>query len=199
MDLLGFTKYDDWILPFLIVLTIIVFVHEWGHYWIAKKNGVRVEVFSIGFGPELFGWYDKSGTRWKVSLIPLGGYVKMFGMVEDDEDEDVDPQELSDDEKAVSFAHKTVGQRAAIVAGGPAANFIFAIIVLAAVAMTSGLPQIQVVVGEILPDSAASQSQLSEGDVIVALNGAEVENSRDVQRIIAANPGRTVAMQVSRK
>ena len=121
------------VLWFLVVLSIIVFVHEWGHYWVARRNGVRVEVFSIGFGPEIFGWFDKSGTRWRVSAVPLGGYVKMFGMVEDGDNSAVNvlekgagsdsteqSGEMSEADKAVSFAFKTVGQRAAIVFAGPA-------------------------------------------------------------------------------
>ena len=114
---------------FLVVLTPLVFVHEFGHYWVARRNGVRVEVFSVGFGPEIFGWTDKSNTRWKFSLIPFGGYVKMFGQ------SDIDPnqgnQTLSADEMLESFAHKRLGQKAAIVAAGPIANIVFAIFILA--------------------------------------------------------------------
>src|SRR6266851_8877420 len=119
-----------YIIPFLIVLTVLVFVHELGHYLVARRNGVRVEVFSIGFGPELFGWNDRAGTRWKVSAVPLGGYVKMFG--------DADPTsmpgehlgEMTATEKAVSFHHKRLGQRVAVVAAGPIANFILAVVIL---------------------------------------------------------------------
>src|ERR1700722_13310769 len=112
------------IVPFLVVLTVLVFVHELGHYLVARRNGVRVDVFSIGFGPELFGWFDRAGTRWKLSAIPLGGYVKMFG--------DADPAsmitehrpQLSVEERAVSFYHMRLGQKAAVVGAGPAANFL---------------------------------------------------------------------------
>src|ERR1700674_3139267 len=107
---------------FLVVLTVLVFVHEFGHYLIARRNGVRIEVFSIGFGPELFGWYDRAGTRWKFSIIPLGGYVKMFG---DSDASSALPiaglTQMSSLEQAVSFHHKGLGQRVAIVAGGPLA------------------------------------------------------------------------------
>src|SRR5437667_7869057 len=126
---------------FLIVLTVLVFVHEFGHYAIARWNGVRVEVFSIGFGPELFGWWDRAGTRWKFSAIPLGGYVKMFG------DSDASSglpapglSRLSPAEREVSFHYKRLGQRAAIVAAGPVANFVFAIVALAILFMTYGQP-----------------------------------------------------------
>src|SRR5262244_4092891 len=111
---------------FLIVLTVLVFVHELGHYLIARRSGVKIEVFSIGFGPELFGWWDRAGTRWKFSAVPLGGYVKMFG------DSDASSglpapglSRLGAAEREVSFHYKRLGQRAAIVAAGPAANFFF--------------------------------------------------------------------------
>ncbi|HBN49712.1 MAG TPA: RIP metalloprotease RseP, partial [Thalassospira sp.] len=115
------------LLAFLFVLSVLVFVHEYGHYWVAIRNGVKVEAFSIGFGPELFGWYDKKGTRWKVSLLPLGGYVKMFG--------DMNPasagqrDDLNEEERQHAFHHKSLMSRAAIVFAGPLANFLFAIVV----------------------------------------------------------------------
>src|SRR5579864_82011 len=121
---------------FLVVLTVLVFVHEFGHYFIARRNGVRIDVFSIGFGPELFGWYDRAGTRWKFSAIPLGGYVKMFG------DSDASSglpnaglARMTPAEREGSFHYKRLGQRAAIVIAGPAANFIFAIALLAVLFM----------------------------------------------------------------
>ena len=114
------------VLPFLIILTILVFVHELGHYWVAIKNGVKVEVFSIGFGYELFGFNDRSGTRWKFSLIPLGGYVKMHG--------DLDAASSKKTEDGVnpelSFHNKTLKQRSLILFAGPAANFIFSFLIL---------------------------------------------------------------------
>src|SRR5262249_45928227 len=130
-----------YVVVFLLVLTVLVFVHELGHYLIARRNGVKIEVFSIGFGPELFGWWDKADTRWKFSTIPLGGYVKMFG------DSDASSGlpianlgQMSAAERAVSFHHKPLGARAAIVAAGPIANFLFAIVVLALLFMTYGQP-----------------------------------------------------------
>src|SRR5262245_62775590 len=112
--------------PFLIALTVLVFVHELGHYWVARRNGVKIEVFSIGFGPELFGWNDKAGTRWKFSAIPLGGYVKFFGDADAASTPGAEVREMTPEERAVSFHHKRLGQRAAIVFAGPAANFLFA-------------------------------------------------------------------------
>lgn len=208
------------VLWFLVVLSVIVFVHEWGHYYIARRNNVRVEVFSIGFGPEIFGWYDKSGTRWRVSAIPLGGYVKMFGMADEAETDETDSDaprkksateflengagddepahELTDEEKAVSFAYKTVGQRAAIVVAGPAINFIFAIIVLAGIAMTVGVPSVKVSVGEVMEGSAAAAAGMANDDVIIRLNEAEVNDPRIVQEIISASPGMTLPLIVMR-
>src|ERR1700761_4346239 len=144
---------------FLIVLTVLVFVHELGHYLIARRNGVKIEVFSIGFGPELFGWWDRAGTRWKFSLIPLGGYVKMFG------DSDASSglpnaaaEEFTPAARAVSFHYKTLGERAAIAAGAPAANFAFAIVMLALLFMPYGQPFTPATVGAVLPGSAAETS-----------------------------------------
>ena len=200
------------VLWFLVVLSIIVFVHEWGHYYVAKRNNVRVEVFSIGFGPEIFGWFDKSGTRWRVCLIPLGGYVRMFGMADDVEAEDDAPkkkdaavnflegkatssddevadQPISEEDKAVSFAYKTVGQRAAIVAAGPVINFLFAILVLAVIAVTVGVPQVKVSVSEVMTGSAAEQAGLAPDDTILNLNGTVIDDPRIIQSIVPENPG----------
>ena len=156
------------VLWFVVILTVLVFVHEFGHYIIARWNRVRIEVFSIGFGPELFGWWDRAGTRWKFSAIPLGGYVKMFG------DSDASSglpapglSRLSEVERGVSFHYKRLGQRAAIVAAGPAANFIFAIVALAVLFMTYGQPFTPAEVGQVQPGSAAEQGGIHPGDVIV--------------------------------
>ncbi len=199
------------VLWFLVVLSIIVFVHEWGHYWVARRNGVRVEVFSIGFGPEIFGWYDKAGTRWRVSAVPLGGYVKMFGMAEEGEadsaqaflekgagDPSDGPHELTEEDKKVSFAHKTVGQRAAIVFAGPAINFIFAMLVLAVIAVSVGVPKVEVSVGEVMENSAAAASGMQAEDVLVRLNGAKIDNPGVVQEVVSANPGERLPLVVLR-
>jgi regulator of sigma E protease len=184
---------------FLTVLTVLVFVHELGHYLIARRNGVRIEVFSIGFGPELFGWYDRAGTRWKFSALPLGGYVKMFG--------DADPtsglplinmSQLTEADREVSFHGKSVGQRAAIVAGGPLSNFAFAIVVLALLFMTYGQPFTPAEVGQVQEGSAAEQGGMRVGDVIVAIDGRPIERFEDIQQIVRLNPGVAMAMTVRR-
>src|SRR5438552_6516688 len=160
------------VLWFVVILTVLVFVHEFGHYIIARWNRVRIEVFSIGFGPELFGWWDRAGTRWKFSTIPLGGYVKMFG------DSDASSGlpiarigELSAAEREVSFPCKRLGQRAAIVAGGPVANFVFAIIVLALLFMTFGQPYTPAEVGAVMPGSAAEAGGAHAADATVSMHG----------------------------
>lgn len=184
---------------FLVVLTVLVFVHELGHYLVARRNGVRIEVFSIGFGPELFGWWDRAGTRWKFSAIPLGGYVKMFG--------DADASsglpaaalgQLSPAEREVSFHSKRLGQRAAIVAAGPAANFLFAIVVLAILFMTWGQPFTPAEVGQVLPGSAAEAGGIRSGDTIVSVDGRSVERFEDVQQVVRLNPNVPMAMVVRR-
>jgi regulator of sigma E protease len=184
---------------FLVVLTVLVFVHELGHYLIARRNGVRIEVFSIGFGPELFGWHDRAGTRWKFSAIPLGGYVKMFG--------DSDPSstlgvarlgELTPAEREVSFHHKRLLQRVAIVSGGPLANFIFAILVLALLFATYGQPFTPAEVGQVQAGSAADTGGIKVGDTIVAIDGSTIDRFEDVQQIVRLNPGEPMAITVRR-
>ena len=199
MEILGFTW--NYIIVFLLVLTVLVFVHEWGHYWVARRNNVRVEVFSIGFGPEIFGWNAASGTRWKISAIPLGGYVKMFG--ENDEggegEGEGDKAELSDAEKAVSFHYKTVGQRAAIVAAGPIVNFIFAIFAFAVLAGVIGNAVPLAAVGKVVKDSAADSAGLLPGDRFLSIDGEEVNYFSDLRRIVSASPGRSLSFLIDRE
>ena len=193
--ILEFTWY--YIVLFLFVLTVLVYVHEWGHYWVARKNGVRVEVFSIGFGPEVYGWTNEAGTRWKISAIPLGGYVKMLGQSDLPSDEEGE-QPLSEEEQAVSFQNKTLAQRAAIVVAGPLANFIFAIVLFAGLIMTVGTPRHYAGVGNILPDSAAAEARLEVGDRIIDIDGQEVVWFSELVRIVSANPGVPLKITVLR-
>jgi regulator of sigma E protease len=178
---------------------VLVFVHEFGHYLVARWNRVRVEVFSIGFGSELFGWWDSAGTRWKFSTIPLGGYVKMFG--------DADASSglptaglarMAQAERDVSFHYKKLGQRAAIVAAGPAANFVFAIVVLAVLFMTFGQPYTPADVGQVQPGSAAEQGGMRPGDVMLSIDGRPIARFEDVQQAVRLNPGVPMAIVVRR-
>lgn len=195
----GFSNFLWTAFWFLIVLTVLVFVHEFGHYLIARWNRVRIEVFSIGFGPELFGWWDRAGTRWKFSTIPLGGYVKMFG------DSDASSglpvpglARLTPAEREVSFHGKRLGQRTAIVAAGPAANFAFAIVVLAILFMTYGQPFTPPDVGQVQPGSAAEQGGIRPGDVIVGIDGQAVQRFEDVQQAVRLNPGVPMTIVIRR-
>jgi len=198
--MIGFLHHGlGYIVPFLFILTVLVFVHEFGHYFIARRNGVRVDVFSIGFGPEVFGWHDRAGTRWKFSAIPLGGYVKMFG--DNDASSGLPAAGLSGmtpAEREVSFHYKRLGQRAAIVVAGPAANFVFAIVVLAILFMTFGQPFTPAQVGQVQPGSAAERGGIKPGDVIVKINGASVQSFENVQQDVRLNPGVPMAIVVKR-
>lgn len=176
-------KYGFWL---LLLLTILVFVHEMGHYLVARWCGVRVEVFSIGFGPELFGRYDKHGTRWKFSAIPLGGYVKMFGQGANLLEGEAG-KALSPEDRAVAFDYKSVWRRMAIVAAGPAANYIFAILIFALIFVTYGKDVAVPVIGEVTANSAAERASLKSGDKIVALNGSAVESFDQIAEFVRVN------------
>jgi regulator of sigma E protease len=181
---------------FLVVLTPLVFVHEWGHYWVARRNGVRVETFSVGFGKEIFGVTDKSGTRWKFGLIPFGGYVKMFGQSDIGPDHDGTP--LTPEEEAVSFHHKHLGQKAAIVAAGPVANIVFAILIFAISYSTIGQPFTPARVSEVNPDSAAAEVGFQPGDLFVEVAGRKVERFEEVQQLVRLHPGIPIVIVVER-
>jgi regulator of sigma E protease len=188
----------NYVVVFLVVLTVLVFVHEWGHYWVARRAGVRVEVFSIGFGPEIFGWTDKHDTRWKISAIPLGGYVKMFGEADLGWEEEEEAEPLPPEEKAVSFHHKKLWQRSAIVAAGPFANFIFAALLVALLAGIVGTARPLAAVGEVQPGSAAEAAQLQPGDRITAIDGQPIKWFEDLRQTVSANPGVALRMDVLR-
>lgn len=186
----------DYVIPFLVILTVLVFVHEMGHYLVARRNGVRIETFSIGFGPELFGWNDKVGTRWKFSALPLGGYVKMFGEMDAGEDEGKAP--LSKEEQEVSFSHKRLGQRAAIVAAGPAANFLFAIVIFALLFSTVGQPYTAPDIGEVQAGSSAEAAGLRAGDVVQRIDGSSIERFEDIKHIVSLNTGDSLEIIIER-
>ena len=187
------------IIPFLIVLTIVVFFHEFGHFLVARWCGVKVVTFSIGFGPELFGFNDRHDTRWKVCAVPLGGYVKFFG---DDNAASVPDQAaaaaMSEAERRVSFVHQRVGPRAAIVVAGPIANFILSVVIFAGIFMSFGRQVMPARVDEVQPGSAAAAAGLMPGDLIVAIDGRPIGSFSDMQRIVAGSSGRTLTLTIDR-
>lgn len=201
----GFDGIVDFVLPLLIVLSVLVFVHEWGHYIVARMCGVRVEKFSIGFGKELFGYTDKAGTRWKFSLIPLGGYVQMFGdedpasaQKSDKVEEGDTKRRMTAEERKVAFFSKPVWQRAAIVFAGPAINFIFAIVLLMGVYMSVGKPVTPPVAAAIIVDGAADKAGLIPHDRILSIDGKEIQSFSDLQRQVAVSLDRPLDLVVLR-
>jgi regulator of sigma E protease len=191
--------WTGWIIPFLFGLSVVVFFHELGHFLVARWCGVRVLTFSVGFGPEIVGFNDRYGTRWKLSWIPLGGYVKFFG---DDNAASVPDESavanMTEAEKRYSFFYQPVGRRAAIVAAGPIANFILAIIIFATIFAFYGRQTTTARVDTVLPDSAAAAAGLKPGDVVLAIDGRTIESFSDMQRVVSANAGRTLTFQIDR-
>lgn len=188
-----------YIVPFLFVLTIVVFFHELGHFLVARWAGVKVLTFSLGFGPELAGFNDKHGTRWKLSAIPLGGYVRFFG----DESEASTPDStklstMTDEERKGSFHHKKLGPRAAIVAAGPIANFILAILIFAGLFTFFGRPNATARVDKVMEGSAAAIAGFQSGDLVTAIDGAKIGNFAEMQRIVGTEAGRQLAFTVKR-
>ncbi|QTL03615.1 RIP metalloprotease RseP [Aquabacter sp. L1I39] len=189
----------SYIIPFLFVLTLVVFFHELGHFWVARRAGVRVLTFSLGFGPEIAGFTDRHGTRWRLAAVPLGGYVRFFG----DEDAASTPDErklsqMSAAERRESFFYQPLRWRAAIVAAGPIANFILAIVIFALVFMTFGRQVTQPRVDQITPASAAERAGFKPGDLILTIDGNPIESFSDMQRVVGASAGQELTFVVDR-
>ena len=188
-----------YVIPFVFVLSLVVFFHELGHFLVARRCGVRIMVFSIGFGPEIVGFDDRYGTRWKISAIPLGGFVKFFG---DDNAASVPDTAriaaMDAQERAQSFAFQPVYKRAAIVVAGPLANFILAIVIFAGVFMLYGKQTMSARVDSVLPDSAAAAAGFKPGDLVVAIDGRPIDNFAEMQRIVSTSAGETLTITVDR-
>jgi len=189
-----------YLIPFLFVLSLVVFFHELGHFLVARWCGVRILVFSIGFGPEIVGFNDRHGTRWKIAAVPLGGYVKFFG----DENAASVPdtariESMDSGERSQSFVFQSVPKRAAIVAAGPFANFILAIIIFAGIFMIYGQQIMSARVDTVQPDSAAATAGFESGDLVVAINGQKIDSFADMQRIVSDSAGQTLQITVDRK
>lgn len=188
-----------YLIPFLFVLTIVVFFHELGHFLVARLCGVKVETFSIGFGREIVGWNDRHGTRWKLSWIPLGGYVKFVG----DESAASTPDrrrlaEIPPEERGGLFHFKPLHQRAAVVAAGPFANFVLAILLFAGLFTFAGQTVATPVVDGVQPDSAAAEAGFKPGDLVLAIDGTEIESFEEMQRIVSASAGQALTFLVKR-
>jgi regulator of sigma E protease len=188
-----------YLVPFLFVLSLVVFFHELGHFLVARWCGVRILVFSIGFGPELAGFNDRHGTRWKISAIPLGGFVKFFG------DDNVAsapsgarPADIDESERERSFVFQPVRKRAAIVVAGPLANFVLAIVIFAAIFALYGKQTMSARVDNVQQDSAAAAAGFQPGDLVTAINGEAIESFADMQRIVSESAGETLAVTVER-
>lgn len=188
-----------YILPYVVVLSLLVFVHELGHYLAGRWSGIRVLAFSIGFGPEIVGFTDGHGTRWKLSAIPLGGYVRFYG--DADAASLADGNELSEmslAERAQTLAGAKLWKRAITVAAGPIANFVAAIAIFAILFGTQGKPVADPVVAEVRDGSAAFEAGVRPGDVLVALDGSRIDTFDDVVRYISMRPEIPVVVTVRR-
>lgn len=183
---------------FALVIGVLVTIHELGHYLAGRMFGIRAETFSVGFGRELFGWTDKRGTRWKLSILPLGGYVKFVGDMNDSSQPSPDIVNLPENQRQGIFAFAPLWQRAIIVAGGPVINFLFAIAVFATFFTLYGHPYTPANVDFIAEGSPAEAAGFRIGDRIVILDGQQIGRFEDVVRIISINPGRAVAAVVDR-
>ncbi|WP_448147180.1 M50 family metallopeptidase [Labrys miyagiensis] len=185
--------------PFVVIISILIFFHELGHFLVGRWCGVKVVTFSIGFGPELFGFDDKHGTHWRVAAIPLGGYVRFFGDANAASMPDVERNQLmTPEERAVSLFHKPVWQRIAIVAAGPLANFILAVFVFAAAFSIYGYPNNDAVIGPMSVDGAAANAGLQRGDRIVEVNGTKVTVFDQLPGLIAGSADRPVKLTIER-
>lgn len=188
-----------YIVPFVLVLSLLVFVHEMGHYLVGRFSGIRILAFSVGFGPEIAGFTDSHGTRWKLSAIPLGGYVKFFGDQDASSKTDTGAIEaMTEAERAQSFAGAKLWKRAATVAAGPIANFILAIAIFAVLFAIYGRQVADPVVAEVKPGSAAAQAGILPGDLLVAIDGDKVTTFDDVRRYVSIRPGRKILVTVER-
>ena len=188
-----------YVVPFLFVLTIVVFFHELGHFMMARWCGIRVLVFSIGFGPEIAGFNDRYGTRWKISAVPLGGYVKFFG----DDNAASAPDHaaaaaMSEADKKDSFIFQPIRSRAAVVAAGPIANFVLAIAIFAGIFMTVGKQTTSARVDTVQAGSAAEVAGFKPGDLVLSINGEKIESFSDMQRVVSISAGEALTIEVDR-
>jgi regulator of sigma E protease len=188
-----------YLVPFVFVLSIVVFFHELGHFLVARLCGVRILAFSIGFGPEIAGFHDRYGTRWKIAVIPLGGYVKFFG--DDSVASTPDKARISAmdaAERAESFIFQPVIKRAAIVAAGPIANFLLAIVIFSGIFMLFGMQTMSPRVDDVQPNSPAAAAGFQPGDMVLSIDGQKIDSFADMQRIVSDSAGERLDIRVER-
>ena len=197
----GISEFVNWaglgIPSFLFVITVVVFFHELGHFIAGRLFGVKIEMFSIGFGREIYGWTDRKGTRWKISWLPFGGYVRFAGDA-DASSRPADTKHASAKEKKTMLQHKPLAQRAIVVAAGPLANFVLAIVVFAGLYLAVGRPSTPPVIDEVTQNSAADEANLRAGDTIRAVDGQPVKTFADLQRVVVVNPDHNLTITVER-
>ena len=190
----------SYILPFILLIVVVVFIHEYGHYYFAKKYGVGVTDFSIGFGKEIFGWNDNSGTRWKICWIPLGGYVKFFGdrNVFSQADQEKILEKYNEADRQKLFVLKPLYQRVLIIFGGPLANFILALVIFFSIYTFVGKDFTPAVINEIQKDSPAMVGGLNQNDIILEIDGNEVQSIMDVSKYITLSTSDFIDFKVKR-
>ena len=184
---------------FLFVITLVVFIHELGHFLVARACGVKVDVFSVGFGKEIFGWNDKSGTRWRLSWVPVGGYVKFAG---DANAASMPDATLADrvpaSQRDGMLQFKPLWQRASVAAAGPFANFLLAIVLLTGLLLYSGHVVIAPLIGHVAPGSAAEAAGIKAGDLVTAIDGTQINDFQQLPQIIAVSGGHTLSIDLMR-
>ncbi len=186
-------------LSFVFIISVIVFIHEFGHFFVARLCGVKVSEFALGFGRELFGFNDKKGTRWKFCLLPFGGYVKMYGDKNGASMPDAEAiTQMSEADKKISFVGKNVWQRMAIVLAGPIANFILAIVIFTFLFRVNGLSTVLPIVDQVLPESAAQEAGLQKGDKILAIDGVEIKEFEEVRERVMSSFGAELFFKIER-
>ncbi|HFB2047910.1 MAG: RIP metalloprotease RseP [Hyphomicrobiaceae bacterium] len=188
------------IVTFLLVLFVVVIIHELGHFVVARWCGVKISVFSLGFGHEIYGFNDRYGTRWRLAWLPLGGYVKF---VDDHNSASVSVSEknrsvVSDDERAGFFHIKPIWQRSAVVAAGPVANFLFAIVIFSIISATYGVVSIEPRVSEVVPGTPAASAGFESDDLVLSINGNTITSFLDIQQYVISSPGRELEFVVER-
>ena len=190
----------SYIIPFIVLILVVVFIHEYGHYYFARRYGVGVTDFSIGFGKEIFGWNDKSGTRWKICWIPLGGYVKFFGdrNVFSQADQEKLLAKYNEEDRQKLFVLKPLYQRALIVFGGPLANFLLALVIFFSIYTFVGKDFTPAMIAEVQKDSPAMVGGLKQNDVILEIDGNKVESIMDVSKFIMMSTDNLIDFKIKR-